>query len=91
MSCEDESSLELEAVTAALVPALQFATLQRRAPSYHPTQALSTTETDGNRRSTVLILQDLSTVSGVFAQQFDHRPKITIKSKFMSPVQGGCK
>lgn len=74
MNREDERSLELEAITAALVPVLQFATLWRRAPSYHPTQMLSTMETAGNRISIVLILQDLSTVLGVVAQQFEHRP-----------------
>jgi len=47
MSREDESSLELEAITAALVPELQFATLWSRAPSYYPTLALPTIETVG--------------------------------------------
>lgn len=91
MNRKDESSLELEAVTAALVPALQFAMLWSRAPSYHPTQALSTTETAGNRRLIVPILFDLSMHSGVLAQQFEHRSKLAIKSKFTSPVQGSCK
>lgn len=70
--------MELEAIIAALVPAKQFATLWSRAPSYHVTQVFSTSETARNRRSIVLILQDPSTGSGVFAQQFEHRSKLTI-------------
>lgn len=72
MNREDESCLELEAITAALVPALRFAMLWSRAPSHHPTLAFSTTETAGTRRSILFILQDLSTGSDVFAQQFEH-------------------
>ena len=68
MNHKDESSLELEAIIAALVPAMQFATLWSRAPSYDATQVFSTSETARNRRSIALILQDLSTGSGVFAQ-----------------------
>lgn len=82
--------MELEAITAVWVPALQFAMLWSRAPSYHPTHALSTTEIARNRRLTVLILRDLSTSSGVFAQEFEHRPKVMMKSKFTT-VQGGWK
>lgn len=65
MNHKDESSLELEAIIAALVPALQFATLWNTASSYHPTQALSTTETVGNRRSIALFLQDISMAARV--------------------------
>lgn len=60
MNHKDENSLELEATTAALVPALQFATLRS---SYHLTQELSTTATAGNRPLMAPILQDLSTSS----------------------------
>lgn len=83
MNHKDESSLELEVTTAALVPALQFATLRS---SYHLTQGLSTTATAGNRTLMAPILQDPSTSSCVFAHQFLHRPKLTIKCIFEFPV-----
>lgn len=83
MNRKDESSLELEATAAALVPALQFATLQS---SYHLTQGLPTTATAGNRMLMAPILQDLSTSSRVFAHQCLHWPKLTIKCIFEFPV-----